>query len=462
MSFLKILQLLFINYFRETLYITKTRWEKLFPEIGKFSRLFLLCQYGFSFVGVIILLIIDFDNLNILSYLSDLSDYEIYILLSLPFFTILIFYNRMCSYQPHVGLIYGNVTSFFTILLHNFSNLSSFIFINALLYKFIFYRISNALVIVLILEVALMCVIFSLHKRNLHSNLLQKIQFSLITLLVVSCFYNLQMLNLVDFTFLLSNKKVMIQKFFTVILIYLFVECTMFILKQYFNRWINNLSFLNMRTNISIHTSLISLFLLSILIVLSQISFIENLSSEITIIIFLIVVILKKQKYFEVLSFESYKDFLFYLKNIKYDFSQLVDRKIYLFIIILLPEILFYFLYLILKAEYDYALMLLLMFVLDPILDNLIIMMFPTILNNKKLLQIQSKYSLATVLLILIPISCINSYVNLGSVMFNFKITIIISLFIGLIFIMYFYQLWKKSFLKNLYKDRLKSGENNE
>ncbi|MEI4679929.1 hypothetical protein WAG13_32155, partial [Bacillus cereus] len=69
---------------------------------------------------------------------------------------------------------------------------------------------------------------------------------------------------------------------------------------------------------------------------------------------------------------------------------------------------------------------------------------------------------LATVLLILIPISCINSYVNLGSVMFNFIITIIISLFIALIFIMYFYQLWKKSFLKNLYKDRLKSGENNE
>ncbi|HDR8072359.1 TPA: hypothetical protein QCY71_005456 [Bacillus cereus] len=236
----------------------------------------------------------------------------------------------------------------------------------------------------------------------------------------------------------------------------------MFIIKKYFNRLMNNLSFLNMRTNISIHISLISLFLLLILIGLSSISFIEDLSSEITIIIFLIVVILKKQKYFELLSFESYKDFLFYLKNIKYDFSKLVDKKLYLFIMLLLPEILFYFVYLILQAEYDYALILLFLFIIDPILDNLIIMMFPTILNNKKLLQIQSKYSLATVLLMLIPISCINSYVNLSSVMFHFKITIIISLFISLAFIIYFYQLWKKRFLGNLYKDRLESGENNE
>lgn len=461
-KFLKILHLVFLNYFRETLYITKTRWGSLFPEIGNLYHLVLLCQYCFSFVGVLILLTFDFDNFGILSYLSDVSDYDIHILLSLPLIVILIIYNKMCSYQPHVALIYGNVTSFYTILLHNFSNLNSFMYINTLLYKFLLYKISNAFVSVLILELTLMRVIFSLHKRNLYSGLLQKIQFCLIVLLFVSCFYILQMLNLVNFNFLLSNKKLMIQKFFIVVLIYLFVECTMFIIKKYFNRLMNNLSFLNMRTNISIHISLISLFLLLILIGLSSISFIEDLSSEITIIIFLIVVILKKQKYFELLSFESYKDFLFYLKNIKYDFSKLVDKKLYLFIMLLLPEILFYFVYLILQAEYDYALILLFLFIIDPILDNLIIMMFPTILNNKKLLQIQSKYSLATVLLMLIPISCINSYVNLSSVMFHFKITIIISLFISLAFIIYFYQLWKKRFLGNLYKDRLESGENNE
>ncbi|SDC50249.1 hypothetical protein SAMN05421734_11025 [Pelagirhabdus alkalitolerans] len=157
-------------------------------------------------------------------------------------------------------------------------------------------------------------------------------------------------------------------------------------------------------------------FNISVLFFTNMFEKLNDIQGPLFILSFLVVCLLQKRKHIQLLTIESFGNFLFYLKQIRPEkgvtLLKKVEKNNYM---LLLPIFLYTNIWFIINQEFTFILLTGILFVLDVELDNFLILVFRKVLDTNELknLFLVTIKGLSTVILIaFIPINLVLFYIN--------------------------------------------------
>lgn len=459
---LAFLPILLLHYYRQSKEIMSYNLNRFSPGLGKASTIILSITIIINLITPFLLLKVNLKYLPIFNSLSAYHAYLIYIISSLILFKNLFSNNTQTIKRYRYRLHIVN------LFLLNRVALFSLIIVNIVLIKLVIS--TTYLSLTIISGLILFLLFFYFDYRDLLVKL-KKIVKLITALLVVYLVYLILGQQLIGFYYLNFGTN---GDLFNVLLFAIFFLVLKIIL--YIVMKSKKITFLK-NTNVYLKFSPTYIFfvLLSLLMVSKEIPFIELLHIELVFVFFLIYIFDVKHKYFVYLSFEGLRTFLYYLKNIKYNFRIILSENIKSYLLLIVPNLLMCIIYFVLIKEYIFIFLIVGILFLDLFMGIMIALIYPAnllIIDKIQFIQnskIHKPTSLIMVLIVTFIIQKVIHSLGMLNLLFDMDINrgvqeLVLYLLLGfIVFLMvvsvYLVFIWSKNFLSNLFIDDFKLGE---
>ncbi|MGE6590909.1 hypothetical protein ACQKFU_15065 [Bacillus mycoides] len=449
MSYLQTFLLIIINALRVFNRNIQEKTERIFPEFKSISKYYIFLHIIFQILFLGIILFLDpSQNFQIDFWLTK---YEFEFIM-FKYLLELAIISALLKFEIPKGFkkFYGLMPSIFFIIVSNFKYFYSWVLVQLVCYKifqtqyfFVLFSIS-----VIIISISLFLKTSELEgvfKR------LKAFKIILVLLLVL----NFLKTHYLDFKHEFSTLSNNVDTLLNLVVVTLLVV----VLFRYLCRFIKptTLYFMKEQFISYIKMILIPLILLTLIRITSSLFIVvDKIEVPLVLISFLLSSLLMKIKFIKFSTIEAYGYYLFYIKSLDKKAQVNLMKSININnLLLILPVLLVHMGYLI-QESYIVILLLLLTYILDIQLDELIILITRKILRKIELtnLFVHTKKGLSNVILMtLIPMTIISIMFNNGSTqMYSIFVSmaILITLIIFCVSILVIY--WRKSFFDDLYK----------
>ncbi|WP_154665861.1 hypothetical protein [Paenibacillus pinihumi] len=198
--------------------------------------------------------------------------------------------------------------------------------------------------------------------------------------------------------------------------------------------------------------------LLTLILLLSEMfELVGSIQYPLVLMSFLLITLLTKMAFINLLTLETYGYFLFYLKSAETPLQENIIKNIQMNnYLILLPVLLIHLTYFLIAGDPVFTGILLALYILDIKVDELVVYITRKVVKKNELpnLFIHTKKGLSTVLLIaFIPVALISFTIKSNQpVSASIGISIFVSLLLLLACVFLIARIWKQSFFKDLFK----------
>ncbi|WP_332628421.1 hypothetical protein [Halalkalibacter flavus] len=461
---MKIISLLYVimNDYRQSNENLKYNISRFSPSLCKFTNFFIISIAGFNFIFLFFLINIDLSKIPFIHNLGYLPLYIIY-LISTNILVNNIFNNTSLAYKTYHYVLYN-----FHLIISNRLAIYALLMIQILFMKIMFNSpfflptiISGLLITVLVYYLDYVNKLQNFKRQMIVINSI----LSLIVLLILAIDNHLFAIELQSFKEALINISIL----FTVCL---FMELCKSIYRKQREK---NIHILIKNKLLVLPHSYLLLICLSLLLLLKDNEFLQMIHVELVFLIFFLNLFALKHRVFIYFSFESLRQFLFYLKNINYNFKSLLLGNIRMFLFIISPHFIVCITYFILTDKFTVISLFIAVIIFDVIVGLLLTLIYPTnMLIKDKIKLVQNSYiHKSTSLIVGIVITFIIQKIihNYGGINLLFNLEISTSMQMTLLYLIigfllftvlisvYLIFIWSNGFLEKLSMDNFKVEE---